>query len=86
MTLLTVKHYYRRLRCANVNHVRNELRQRYWVLKGLATVRKILYKCVLCCSRRARAQFPVMVEFPSCRLASRQSPFKDTGVDYFGLM
>ena len=84
VTRLIITHYHQRLRCASVNHVRNELRQRYWILKGLATVRKISFKCVLCRLRRARAQAPVMADLPSCRLASRQPPFTHTGVVYFG--
>ena len=74
LTRLIVSHFYLRMRCAIVNHIHNELRQRYCILKGRATVGTISYKCVICRWRRAQTLSAVMADLPSCRVA----PFTHT--------
>ena len=41
ITRLIVMHNHLRLYCTSNKHVLNELRQKYWILKGLATVQRI---------------------------------------------
>ena len=75
-----------RLYCTSNKHVLNELRQRYWILKGLATVQKISSSSPSCRRLRAKPEPPVMADLPNSRLGYQQPPFTNTGVDYFGPM
>ena len=79
-------HHHLRLYCTSNKHVLNELRQKYWILKGLATVQKISSSCPSCRRQQAKPEPPVMADLPSSRLGYQQPPFTNTGVDYFGPM
>ena len=86
ITCLIVMHHHLRLYCTSNKHVLNELRQKYWILKGLATVQKISSSCPSCRRLRAKPEPPVMADLPHSRLGYQQPPFSNTGVDYFGSM
>ena len=61
-----------------------QLRQTYWIVKGAATVRKVLGKCVFCRRRNAKLSSQVMSDLPAERLTPNKPPFYCTGVDFFG--
>ena len=61
-----------------------QLRQTYWIVKGAATVRKVLGKCVFCRRRNAKLSLQVMSDLPAERLTRNKPPFYFTGVDFFG--
>ena len=84
ITRLIVMHNHLRLYCTSNKHVLNELRQNYWILKGLATVQRISSSCPSCRRLRAKPEPPVMADLPDSRLGYQQPPFANTGVDYFG--
>ncbi|KAL9952529.1 hypothetical protein ACROYT_G039798 [Oculina patagonica] len=86
ITRLIVMHHHLRLYCTSNKHVLNELRQKYWILKGLATVQKISSSCPSCRRLRAKPEPPVIADLPSSRLGYQQPPFTNTGVDYFSPM
>ena len=86
ITHLIVMHHHLRLYCTSNKHVLNELRQKYWILKGLATVQKFTSSCPSCRRLRAKPEPPVMADLPDSRLGYQQPPFANTGVDYFGPM
>ena len=86
ITRLIVMHHHLRLYCTSNKHVLNELRQKYWILKGLATVQKISSSFPSCRRLRAKPEPPVMADLPNSRLGYQQPPFTNTGVDYFGPM
>ncbi|XP_068739286.1 uncharacterized protein [Montipora capricornis] len=71
------------LKHEGVDHVRNELRQQYWILRCQATVRKILHQCSYCWRRRAKPVPPMMERLPYDRLQIAP-PFSKVGVDFFG--
>ncbi|KAK3739937.1 hypothetical protein QZH41_015978, partial [Actinostola sp. cb2023] len=83
-TRLIVMYHHLSLYCASDKQVLNELRQKYWVLKGLATVRKISFTCPTCRRRRVQPIPPVMADLPKARLGYQLPPLANTGVDYFG--
>ena len=83
ITRLIVMHNHLRLYCTSTKHVLNELRQKYWILKGLATVQSISSSCPSCRRLRAKPE-PVMADLPDSRLGYQQPLFANTGVDYFG--
>ena len=86
VTRLVVMYYHLRLYCPSDKHLLNELRQCYWITKGLATVRKLSRTCPSCRRRRAKPSPPVMADLPRPRLGYQSPPFTHTGVDYFGPM
>ena len=49
-----------------------------------AALRTVVSKCVTCRKRRADTINPIMADLPRERLASREPPFTNTGIDYFG--
>ena len=60
------------------------LRQRFWIIKGAATVRKISRKCLFCRKRNASPGKQIMADLPEGRLSVNNPVFYVTGVDYFG--
>ena len=84
VTRLVILHHHLRSQCAGDAHVLNDLRQRYWVLKGVRAVRKVSHSCRTCRWRRSQPRPPVMADLPKPRLGYSLPPFTNTGVDYFG--
>lgn len=73
-----------RLYCTSNKHGFNELRQTYWILKGLATVQRISSSCPACRRLRAKPGPPVKADLPDSRLGYQQLLFANNGVVYFG--
>ena len=67
-----------------MSHTWSSLRQKYWIIKGAAIVRKVLGQCFQCKRRNTPAGNQFMSELPKCRLTPNKPPFYFTGVDYFG--
>ena len=84
VTRMIMSHCHSQLYCAGPGHVLSELRQRYWILRGLRAVRRISSSCRSCRQRRVQPQPPVMADLPKARLGYQLPPFTNTGVDYFG--
>ena len=66
-----------------VDHVRNMLRQEYWILHCRTTVRKCVYHCAYCKRHRVKPESPKMAGLPQDHLQIAP-PFSKVGVDYFG--
>ena len=61
-----------------------QLRSRYWIPKGRQTVRRVIYKCVIC--RRAEGKayaVPPPPDLPEFRV-QQDFPFTNCGVDFAG--
>ena len=82
-TSLIIMNCHERLKHEGVDHVRNELRQQYWILRCRATVRKILHQCSYCPRRKAKPVPHMMESLPSDRLQVAPA-FSKVGVDFFG--
>ena len=65
-------------------HVLSTLREKYWVVKGSAAVRRVLGRCFDCRRRLGSVSQQKMADLPSSRVAVDEPPFTHTGVDYFG--
>ena len=65
------------------DHTLNEVRQRYWIPRGRAQVKRVLFECAFCRNRRARPQHPRMADLPTDRFDDSR-PFSTVGMDYFG--
>ena len=60
------------------------LKQRYWILKGRAAVKRTIGHCIYCRKRNASLGKQLMADLPSNRLQIEQPPFSHAGIDYFG--
>lgn len=68
---------------AGLNHTLNLLRERFWMPKFRATVKKLIWKCAQCRNRRAAPECPRMSDLPSERFDSSR-PFSSVGLDFLG--
>lgn len=81
---LIVNHYHVELGHAGAERVLAELRSRYWIVCGRATVRSVIGRCIPCKRARASALKQEMADLPSDRVTPGDPPFTKVGVDYFG--
>ncbi|KAJ0176915.1 hypothetical protein K1T71_007287 [Dendrolimus kikuchii] len=65
-------------------HVVNNVRQKYWVLRVRPTVRNILRQCTVCRLKKTAPTVPVKGNLPKDRLAAYARPFTNCGIDCFG--
>ena len=67
-----------------MSHTWTSLRQRYWVVNGASTVRRVIGQCLLCKNRDASPGQKIMADLPETRLRANLPPFSKVGVDNFG--
>ena len=60
------------------------IQQRFWIVRGLSAIRKVLAKCMDCRKLKARPGEQIMAPLPSARVAPTDPPFTHVGLDYFG--
>ena len=65
-------------------HTLHRLRQEYWILHGLAAVKKRITACVYCQKVRKPMMMQQMAALPPQRLTPDMPPFTFTGLDFFG--
>jgi hypothetical protein len=83
-TVLVIRRAHERVFHNGVKETLNEMRARFWILKGRANVRKLIHQCVLC--RRLEGQAyaaPQMPPLPYFRV-TEEPPFTYTGIDFAG--
>ena len=73
LSRLIVMDCHEKLRHEGVEHVRNELRRQYWILRCRTAVRKILHRCSYCRRRRVKPEPPLMAGLPADRLQARMN-------------
>ena len=67
-----------------VDYLRALVQQRFAVVKLRAVLRTIVSRCLTCRKRKAETLTPIMSDLPRERLAFKEPPFSNTGIDYFG--
>ena len=67
-----------------VDYLRGLVQQQFAIVKLRTALRSIVQRCVTCRKRRAETISPMMADLPRERLAFKEPPFTNTGVDYFG--
>ena len=68
---------------SGVSHTLNDIRSKYWILKGFATTKQALKACVTCQKTNNRLAGQQMSTLPEWR-TTPSPPFAHTGVDYAG--
>ena len=81
---LLLEHLHRQHCHQGVNYFRALVQQKFAVIKLRTILRTIVSRCVTCRKRRAETLTPMMSDLPRERLAFKEPPFSNTGVDYFG--
>ena len=81
---LIVRHYHSVAGHSGQEYVLSLIRQRFWVIKGRVTVRKILRSCFICKRRQQRPGQQKMADLPADRVTPDKPPFTYVGVDCFG--
>ena len=82
-TTLIIRHLHEQLGRTGRNHVIAALRERYWIVKVNAAVRRVLSKCVFCRRHHGKPSEQKMADLPKDRI-TQAPPFTYTGVEYFG--
>ena len=83
VTLLIFIDYHQRHYHEGNEHVRNAIRQEFWILNCRAEIRKISHQCSHCKRRRAQPQVPMRANLPDIRLKAHLPPFSHVSLDYF---
>ena len=81
---LIVNYYHKLCGHSGLEYTLSLIRQRYWIINGRRTVRKVLNQCVGCKKRQAPMGQQKMADLPEDRTTPSKPPFTYTGVDCFG--
>ena len=84
VTTVLITHYHHKVGHSGAGMTWAALRERFWIIRGGATVRKVLARCFKCRKRNAKRGEQLMADLPAERATSDKPPFTNTGVDYFG--
>ncbi|XP_070562373.1 uncharacterized protein [Ptychodera flava] len=84
VTSLIIKFYHEIEGHVGVNHVLASIRRRFWILRGPATVRRVIQRCMTCRIWNAKPETQVMSPLPHARVTPGKPPFSSVGVDFFG--
>ena len=84
VTKFLIKHHHGVMGLSGMSYTWTSLRQKYWVIKGAAAVRKILGRCLYCKRRNCLFFIQFMPDLPSCRVADCHPCFYFIEVDIFG--
>ncbi|CAH2109315.1 unnamed protein product [Euphydryas editha] len=83
ITALIIREEHIKLLNAGQKLLLASLRQRFWIIDGLRTIKKIIYKCVTCFRMKAVAVTQLMGSLPAYRVNACR-PFQKVGVDFAG--
>lgn len=81
---LILRHIHKQTGHSGRNIMLSKLREKYWIPKADAALRKILSKCVQCKRFSGKPGEQRMANLPQDRLDIDNPPFTNVGIDYFG--
>ena len=84
VTTLIIRHFHCIMGHMGVNSVLSKIREQFWIVKGYATVRKVINKCNMCRKVQGKQMQQIMANLPEDRLAVNEAPFSYVGIDCFG--
>ncbi len=83
-TNLVIRQVHQEVMHSGINHTLSMFRERFWILRGRETVKRILKECVVCLRHQARACSPQPTpDLPRIRVDDAP-PFANTGLDFLG--
>ena len=84
ITYLIIDHSHKQILHSGTSQTLSQVRQKYWILQGRATVKSVLRNCITCRKHEGGPyQTPVMPALPKTRV-TKACPFSRTGLDYMG--
>ncbi|KRY06953.1 hypothetical protein T12_6579, partial [Trichinella patagoniensis] len=83
VVMLLIKRAHERSLHAGAEQTLTDLRQRFWVLKGRSSVKRIVRQCRICKRQSARSYEPIMNDLPMDRVTVA-APFERIGIDFAG--
>ena len=83
-TNLLILHHHNLVGHSGMGHTWSSIRLHYWIIKGGATVRRVIGQCVFCKKRNAPVSQQLMADLPPARLQLQEPAFSHVGCDYFG--
>ncbi|XP_003382025.1 putative integrase core domain protein [Trichinella spiralis] len=83
VVMLLIKRIHERSLHAGTEQTLTDLRQRFWVLKGRSSVKRIVRQCRICKRQSARPYEPIMNDLPIDRVTVA-APFERIGIDFAG--
>ncbi|XP_038117193.1 uncharacterized protein LOC119769289 [Culex quinquefasciatus] len=84
VTRMIVQHYHQKFGHGYRETIKNELRQRFFILGVNTLVRQVAAACVWCKVHRNQPLVPRMAALPVQRITPNLRPFSYVGVDYLG--
>ena len=69
---------------AGPSYVLMKTRQRFWIIRGISSVKRYLSDCSKCVRRKATPIRQLMADLPVCRVTATNKPFKFSGCDFLG--
>ena len=69
---------------AGPSYTSMKIRQRFWLIHGVSSVKHYLAECGKCALIKAKPIRQLMVDLPACRLTACNKPFQFSGMDYLG--
>ena len=86
ITELLISHYHVLNGHVGANHTLSLIRERFWIVHGVSTTRRVLRACLLCKRYNQPPGVQIMAPLPEERVSSDEAsfPFEVTGVDLFG--
>ena len=86
VTRILIRSYHEANAHMGPHHILSLIRQKYWILPGLKSVKSVVSKCLQCKKQQQRPETQQMGQLPVERLEPDKPPFTYTGVDFFGPM
>ena len=84
VTELIIMHYHEREGHTGPLYTLCALQEFYWIIKGHATVRRVVGKCLKCKIKNPRPSRQIMAPLPKSRVFPGKPAFTCVGVDYAG--
>ena len=84
ITELIIMHFHQVEGHCGIQHTLAAVRTKFWIIKGHATVRRVLNNCRVCRIRFATGSKQIMAPLPEPRVTSGKPAFTYVGVDYAG--
>ena len=80
VTTLIIRFNHQKLGHCGQEQLLSRLREEFWIVKGRATIKRVISKCIPCRKRYSVRMTQEMAELPKVRLTPFEPPFTNTGM------